>query len=405
VVPWQKRHPNGMGEQLEMAAPHLLFWVAFAALLYAYFGYPLCLFILARLRRRPPTAHQPEYRPHVTVVVAAWNEDAVIGGRIENILTQEYPADRLDVIVVSDASTDRTNEIVERAARETGRVRLVVTEERRGKSVALNVGVPAASGEVVVLTDANAVFERDAIAKLVGPLSDPGVGAVSGQLRYHAQTGTGETEGFYWRYEQRVKRLESALGSLVGANGSIYAIRRELFRQVGPLDVNDFRIPYEILLQGHAVVLEPRAISYEDPAANLWAEYRRKVRIMSRAIPTMLSLIPATIARGRIVAFWQLISHKLLREVQGIFFGGMLVGALWGALLGSMLLTTMLVLQAALYLMGIMGWRLPSAGVWRPFRLAAHFDMIALASFGALGLWLTGRVTPTWQPGRGGTDG
>ena len=152
-------------------------------------------------------------------------------------------------------------------------------------------------------------------------------------------------------------------------------------------------------------MLEPRARSYEDPASGLWAEYRRKVRIMSRAIPTMLSLVPPTIARGRVIALWQLISHKVLREVQGIFFGGMLVGALWGALLGSVLLATMLLLQAVLYLMGIMGWRLPPAGVWRPFRLAAHFNMIALASFGALALWLTGRVRPTWQPGRGGTDG
>jgi cellulose synthase/poly-beta-1,6-N-acetylglucosamine synthase-like glycosyltransferase len=377
----------------------LIFLSALAFLCYAYFGYPIIL-ALSAIGRRQRTVALQGYRPAVTVVLAAWNEDHTIADKIENTLGQQYPPELLDMIVVSDGSTDGTDEVVERYTVTTGRLRLLRTERRQGKSLALNLGVPAAKGEIVVLTDANATFAPDAVARLVEPFADARVGAVSGELKYRTAGGLDEGEGAYWRYEQRVKFLESALGSLVGANGSIYALRRELFRPLRAVDVNDLRIPYEVLLQGYAVVLEPAAVSHEPPAPSLWAEYRRKVRIMSRAIPTILGLALPTLTRGRIALFWQLISHKLLREVQAIFFAGMLVGAAWGALLGDSILSVFLAGQLALYLAGAFAWAFPRVAP-RPLRLAAHFDMIVLASFAALGLWLTGRVRATWQPARG----
>jgi cellulose synthase/poly-beta-1,6-N-acetylglucosamine synthase-like glycosyltransferase len=342
----------------------------------------------------------PNGRPPVTVVLAAWNEAATIADKIENTLNQSYPAELLEMVVVSDGSTDGTDEIVERYAASTGRVRLLRTGGQQGKSMALNLGVPAARGEIVVLTDANATFAPDAVARLVKRFSDSRVGAVSGELKYRTSGGLDEGEGAYWRYEQRVKLLESALQSLLGANGSIYAIRRELFRPLRAVDVNDLRIPYEVLLQGYAVVLEPAAVSYERPAPSLWAEYRRKVRIMSRAIPTVLKLAGPTLGRGRIVLCWQLVSHKLFREIQAVFFLGMLVGGAWGALLGDGLLSVVLAGQLALYLGGALCWAYPGLRP-RSLGLAAHFDMIVLASFAALGLWLTGRVRATWRPARG----
>jgi len=383
---------------------HLLAWGALAALFYAYFGYPALLAILARLRPFRPAPDDDH--PTITMIVAAWNEEDVIGEKIENTLAQDYPADLLDLIVVSDGSTDGTEEIVDRCAANTRRVRLLRSGGRRGKSAALNIGAAAASGDVLVMTDANAMFESDAIGHLVAPLADPAVGAVSGQLRYRSGEGTEVTEGAYWRYEQVVKRLESALGSLLGANGSIYALRRDLYRPILPRDVSDFRVPYEVLLQGPAVVLEPRAISWETAAPDLWAEYRRKVRIMSRAIPMMLAFIVPTLVRGRLLALWQVVSHKLLREVQGVFFLGMLAGAGWGAAQRDLPLTAFLVGQLVLYGLGALGWAFPAAARLRPARLAAHFDMIVLASVTALAQWVTGRVRSTWQPvrapGRGG---
>lgn len=392
-----------------MTAPASIAWGALCIFLYGYFGYPLLLTALARFRKAGPLVLS-EIQPRVTMVVAAWNEDQVIAEKIENTLALDYPPGKLDLLVVSDGSTDRTDEIVESYAQRpvlsavegTARVRLLHTAGRQGKSAALNLGVPEASGEIVVLTDANALFQKDAVARLVRPFADSRVGAVSGQLRYHQGTSLGEGEGAYWRYEQAVKRSESALRSLLGANGSIYAIRKSLFRPVHPRDVNDFRIPYDALLQGYWVVLEPEAVSLEHTAGNLWAEYRRKVRIMARAIPMMLALVWPTLARRRLLVLWQLLSHKLLREIQGLFFLGALGGAAWGAMSRDLWLSGFLAAQVALYLLGTLGWALPSAFRWRPARLAAHFNMIALASVAALWLWLTGRVRPTWAPARPG---
>jgi len=382
-----------------MTAAAIISWGALAILLYAYFGYPLLLALIGTVRRpRPIAAH--DIRPTVTMVLAAWNEEAVIGEKIENTLAQEYPPGLLDLIVVSDGSTDKTDEIVRGYAERTGRVRLLHTRGREGKSVALNIGVPQARGEIVVLTDANAIFQPEAVARLVAPFADSRVGAVSGQLRYRGAEGIGEGEGVYWKYEQAVKRAESRLHSLLGANGSIYAIRRELFRPVHPRDVNDFRIPYQALLEGQAVVLEPEAVSFEHTAGSLGSEYRRKVRIMARAIPMMLALLLPTLVRGRLLVLWQLLSHKLLREVQGVFFLFALAGAAWGITRGDLSLTVFLGAQAALYLLGIIGWVVPPRARVRPLRLAAHFDMIALASAAALWLWLTGGVRATWTPAR-----
>ncbi len=384
-----------------MTAAAIICWGGLAVLVYAYFGYPLALAALGRLRRPRPIS-DGDILPAVTMVVAAWNEEAVIAEKIENALAQQYPPDRLDLIVVSDGSTDRTDEIVEEYAQRTGRVKLLRTRGREGKSAALNLGTPAARGEIVVLTDANAILQPEAVARLVRPFADPRVGAVSGQLLYRQAEGLGEGEGVYWRYEQAVKRAESALHSLVGANGSIYAIRKELFRPVHPRDVDDFRIPYQALLEGYAVVMEPEAVSFEHAAGTLGGEYRRKVRIMATAIPMMLALMWPTLARGRLLVLWQLFSHKVLREVQGAFFLATLAGAVWGAAAGDGALLGFLAAQMALYLLGAIGWAAPAAARCRPLRLAAHFDMIALASIAALWLWLTGRVRATWTPSRAG---
>jgi glycosyltransferase involved in cell wall biosynthesis len=382
----------------QAAAAHILAWGALAVLCYAYVGYPALLFLVG-LAGRERRLQGPLFHPSVSVILAAWNEAAVMADKIENTLNQSYPSEKLELIVVSDGSTDATDEIVERYARETGRVKLLHTQGREGKSVALNIGVSAATGDVLVMTDANAIFEQDAVVRLVESLADAEVGAVSGVLRYR-NAGLSDTESAYWRYEQRVKGLESRLGLLLGANGSIYAIRRELVPPLHPRDVNDFRVPYEALLRGYAVVLEPGAISSEPAAPSLFAEYRRKVRIMSRAIPMMIALVWTTLRHGRIVVLWQLISHKLLREVQGVFFVAMLLGASWGLMLDDVSLSAFAAGQAALYLLGALGWTVPAIGRFRPARLAAHFDMIVLASLMALGLCATGQVRSTWQPAR-----
>ncbi len=367
-----------------------LFWIGIGALGYAYLGYPMLLAAFwPLLRYRPKTG---TLSPALSMIVAAHNEAEVIGAKVENFLGLGCP-DRCELIVVSDASSDGTDEIV--SAFHDPRVALLRQEPQAGKSAALNRAVSSATGEILVFSDANSMFEQDALMKLTEPFADPSIGAVSGVLQY--RDGADSGEGLYWRYEQQVKRLESNAGRLLGANGAIYAIRRELYPLLHPLDVNDFRVPYEALMRGLRAVLVSQAIAVEQAAPTVKGEMARKVRIISRAIPMFLSLFPRTLAAGRPFVAWQLLSHKILREIQALFFVLMLVGAVWataartasgGYLLGAQILG---------YGVGAAGWAMPRLRRLRPIQAATYVTMIAVASILALMRWLSGRNRAVWQ--------
>jgi cellulose synthase/poly-beta-1,6-N-acetylglucosamine synthase-like glycosyltransferase len=379
---------------------HTVFWICLGLLLYAYFGYPLLLLLLGAFRGREAALQGEQTLPSVSLVIAAFNEARVIAHKIENSLSLDYPRELLETLVVSDASTDATDEIAHRYAFQG--VRLIRQPQRMGKTAALNMGVPAAQGEIVVLSDANAMYEPQAVRMLVSRFADERVGVVSGQLRYRPPEGqpAGSQERTYWLYEESVKRLESRLHSLLGANGSIYAIRRALFEPIiarRPL-VDDFTIPFDILLKGWQAVLEPRAVSWEAGAPSLGAEYRRKVRIMARAITTMLRGLRRSLNPPRPLIVWQLISHKLLREVQAVFFVGMLVSSGLLAAQGKSIYMVLLGGQALLYFLGALGTAFPRLCRLRPVALAGHISMIVLASIAALLVWASGRTRATWQP-------
>ncbi len=370
----------------------ILFWIGFGALAYAYLGYPLLLGLLAPLLGR--TFQEGEATPAVSLVVAAHNEAAVIAEKIENALALDYPADRLQLIIVSDASTDGTDEIVSNCG--DPRVALIRQEPQGGKSAALNRGVSGAVGDILVFSDANSMFSPGALCALARRFADPRVGAVSGVLQYGADSAhTGE--GLYWRYEQVVKGLESRTGRLLGANGAIFAIRRELFPTLHPLDVNDFRIPYQALLAGRAVVLAQDADAHEQTAPTVGGEMARKVRIMARALPMFFSLLPRTIWAGRPLVAWQLISHKILRETQAVFFLAMLVGAAWSAVAGGGIGHWLLGIQVLGYGIGTAGWASRRLRRLPPVKVATYVTMIAVTSIWAMVRWLSGRNRPTWQ--------
>jgi GT2 family glycosyltransferase len=283
----------------------LLFWIGLGALAYAYLGYPLLLAFVATILRQ--AFREAEQNPAVSLIVAAHNEAALISNKIENTFSLNYPADRLQLIVVSDASTDGTDEIVRRCR--DPRVTLLRQEPQAGKSAALNRGVEEATGEILVFSDANSMFSLGALRALVRPFADSRIGAVSGALEYEAD-GAHTGEGMYWRYEQVMKGLESRIGRLLGANGAIFAVRRELVPRLHPLDVNDFRIPYQALLEGRAAVLARAATASERAGPTVGGEMARKVRIMSRALPMFFSLLPPTLRAGRPLVAWQLLSQS-----------------------------------------------------------------------------------------------
>ncbi len=249
-----------------------LFWLSLGALVWTHALYPLAAGLLARVRTR--RVRKEAIEPQVTVIVAAYNEEPVIERRLENLLTLDYPADKLDVVVTSDASTDRTHELVERLG---DRVRLIVNP-RGGKVAAQNRAVRETDGEIVAFSDANATWAADALRQLVANFADPDVAYVCGRLVLEAADGSNR-EGIYWRYELAQREAESRLGSVTGGNGSIYAVRRSDYVEVDPKWGHDLSFPYRMVQAGRRAVYEPAAKAFEKPTPSNETEYRRKVRM------------------------------------------------------------------------------------------------------------------------------
>ena len=271
-----------------------LFWLALITLIYHYVGYPLVLLVLG-LRRREPL-RSANITPTVSLIISAYNEQEVIRQKLDNSLDLDYPSEQLEIIVASDGSTDRTPAIVREYA---GAVALYHYPQRRGKNAALNETVSRAHGEILVFTDANGMYRKDAVRKLVQHFADARVGCVCGELIYRNPTGNPVAEGYnhYWRYDQWLKKLESRLHSLLGANGSIFAIRRELNEPLNPRTSNDMVLPIKIAARGYAVLYEPEAISVEAGSAGEREELRRRSRIVARGLLGVWEVLPDIIRR------------------------------------------------------------------------------------------------------------
>jgi glycosyltransferase involved in cell wall biosynthesis len=267
-----------------MTVVEIAFWVSAALIVYTHVGYPLLLAVLARLR--PAPRYRAGEHPVVSLIVAAHDEQAVIEEKVRNALGLDYPAERLEVIVASDGSTDGTAQLARAAAQGESRVR-VMDLERGGKVKAQDAAVEAAGGEVLAFSDANALWKADALQALVRPFSDPQVGYVCGCLVYLAPGGSNQ-EGVYWRYENGVRALESRLASVTAGNGAIYAVRREAYMRLDPRTSHDLSFPFNLVKRGWRAVYEPAARAVERPVATLENEFRRKRRMMSHAWPAVL---------------------------------------------------------------------------------------------------------------------
>jgi biofilm PGA synthesis N-glycosyltransferase PgaC len=265
------------------AVDMLTFWVALALLAYVYVGYPLVAWLRASVHAQ--SLSQIPSEPLVTVVVVAYNEAQRIERRIENLLSLDYPREKLEIVIASDGSTDGTE--VRAGWFESAGVRVRAFDSRRGKAAVLNDVVPSSRGEIVVLADARQRFDRGTLRALVADFGDAHVGAVSGELVIRSRasdSGSTIADGasFYWRYEKFIRRNESRANSTVGATGAVYAIRRELFEQI-PDDtlLDDVLIPMKIISRGYRVVFEPAARAYDLPAASPRQEFVRKVRTIA----------------------------------------------------------------------------------------------------------------------------
>jgi cellulose synthase/poly-beta-1,6-N-acetylglucosamine synthase-like glycosyltransferase len=370
---------------------------------YSYAGYPLLVALLARLRRRP-APEPPSGHPSVSLLVAAYNEERVIAEKIENALALDWPRDRLEIVIASDGSTDRTNQIVESYA-DRG-VRLIAITPNQGKMNALNTCVPQCTGDIIVMSDANSIYAPDAIQWLVAGLNDPTVGAVCGELRYRNPDGSasGESEGLYWRYEKAIKRAESRFNSLIGANGSIYAIRKADYVPPPPDLMDDLTVPLLIATRhGKRTIYEPRAITTEEPGDNFQKEYRRKVRIITRAFYSLMRTAREWL--GRPALAFQVVSHKILRWFVPYFM------LLFLAANGAYLLAAgpvtwavaLLLAQIAFYLAALAGHlRSRRARIGKLLAIITYFCVVNVASLQGIYNYFVGKRYVTWKTIREG---
>ena len=262
-----------------------VFWVSLFVGIYPYAVYPLLAWLVGWARNRPVRSDSG-FTPRVTVVTAAFNEAAEIGATVRNKLEQDYPAQQLEIIVVSDGSNDGTDEILQRIAAADARVHFIRQEPRQGKTAALNQAVALATGDIVVFSDANSMYGRGALRALAGNFADPQVGYVTGRMLYTNPDGSlvGDGCSAYMRLENFLRAAETRCGSVVGVDGGIDAVRRSLYRPMRPDQLPDFVLPLDIVEQGFRVVYEPRAILAEQALQDDAAEYRMRVRVTLRAL-------------------------------------------------------------------------------------------------------------------------
>ena len=299
----------------------LFFYLSMSFLLYTYAGYPMLIFVWSRLFQKPIRKVYQKPEPMVSVIIAARDEEKRIKQRIENLFLQDYPANRIEIIVISDGSKDKTalivRSLIEKIDNKSDQffLKLIEITENKGKSNALNLGVAEARGDFIVFADVRQSYNNKAIRELVANFSDPEVGSVSGELLFVKKSTSSVRDeiGYYWNFEKKLRKMESAIHSVPGATGAIYAIRKELYPIV-PCRVilDDVFIPISIILRGYRNIFDSEALAFDIISKNFDIEKRRKVRTLVGNYQ-ILTLIPKALFPKNNKIFLNFLSHKIFR--------------------------------------------------------------------------------------------
>lgn len=388
-----------------MLALEIFFWVALLVVGYAYAGYGVVVYCLGRLKRalRPATGHPVhDLVPEVAVVVPAFNEAGCIGAKIANCQGLDYPRDSLKIVVVNDGSTDGTPEIARRFAG----VEVLHRPQRVGKAAAINHAMAHVTSPIVILSDANTLVNRTAVREIVRHYADPTVGAVAGEKRIRRRGGgsaVATSEGLYWRYESLLKRLDSELWTVVGADGGLLSYRRELFEPLEPDAIlDDFVLSLRIAAKGYRVVYEPAAYVVEDASASIAEELKRRIRIAAGGWQSMLRLRSLLALRRHAMLSFQYLSHRVLRwSVVPLLLLLLLptnVALAAAAGPAAQLYPSLLFGQMAFYGLALAGYLFDRRG----YRIKAlsvpyYFVVTNYAVLRGFGRFLAGRQPATWE--------
>ena len=387
---------------MELAAK-IVFWSSALAVVYAYVGYPLLLVLADRVRRRE--VRRGACEPTVSFIITAYNEERDLAAKLENTLALDYPREKLEIIVASDCSTDKTDDIARSFAARG--VRLHRQERRLGKTAAQNAAVELARGEVILFSDATTDYRPDVLRALVPNFADPTVGCVAGRLLYLDPESDGTNVGrgarAYWDYEVFLKERESRVNSLIGVSGCLYAVRRAAYVPLYIEAGSDFVIATKMVEQGLRAVYEPAAVCTEETNRRPGKEFRMRVRVITQTISDLARhramLNPL---RGGFYAV-QLLSHKVARYLVPFFLVATFAASAYLAAAGSYLYAAALAAQLCFYLAACAAWVLERAGVEsRLLSLPQYFVLANLAAVIAFYEYLRGERYTTWETARAG---
>jgi len=392
-----------------------LFWFSVICVLYTYIGYPFILMVIVFVKDKlfslfskystlhtglnsfNPAPHMlpTGFYPSVSIIIAAYNEDNVIRDKIEKILNLDYPPDKLEIIVASDASTDKTDDIVKEF---TSRgVILVRQKTRGGKTSVQNLAVKYAKGEILVFSDATTVFDNQALKKLVRNFKNPSVGCVGGEEYFVTSPGgISEEAGFFWKYERKLRRLESSFNTMIGVSGCIFAIRKELYERLDDTLIEDFVLPLKVAGRGFKVMCEREARAYEYPAKSVKDEFRRKARIVSGGINVVVKMKYLLNPFKYPALSFEILSHKICRWLVPLFMVSLLISNLflWN---DNAFFRAVLLLQLCFYALAFVGY------FYRKIKLLkfiSHFCLMNITAVLGMIRFIKGEKKVIWEPVR-----
>lgn len=373
-----------------------IFSISVAAIVYVYVGYPLLVYLVSRVRPRP--IKKAAFAPFVTVLITAYNEEKDIAAKLENTLEIDYPKEKLEILVVSDCSNDRTDEIVKSFANHG--VKLYRQPERSGKTMAQNAAVERADGEIILFSDATTMYQKDVLTEMLPSFADETVGCVAGKLIYvdDSSSNVGKGAKSYWSYETFLKETESRACSLIGASGCLYAVRKSVYQPMYPEACSDFLIATLVYEQGLRTIYEPRAVCTEETNRHADKEMRMRVRVISQTFTDLWrNRKMMNPFRSGFFAV-ELISHKLLRYAVPIFLFLIFLSSLALAFFNEFF-AVVFALQIAFYAIAFFGWLLERNGKKLGIlAIPLYFVLANLASLIGFYKFLRGERYARWEP-------
>jgi cellulose synthase/poly-beta-1,6-N-acetylglucosamine synthase-like glycosyltransferase len=376
-----------------------LFWVSAIFVFYTYFGYPILLWILTLFTKKE---HEPEDNlPSVSMIICAFNEEKRIRKKIENCFGIQYPPEKLEIIIISDASTDGTDRIIQSYADD--RLHFLRQEARQGKTKAQNAAIAAGKGEILVFSDVSTLLDSEAIRLLVSNFAESSVGLVSGEDWWYAEcaeTYVSECQSLYVRYEMLLRRLEAKLGSMVNASGCFYGVRGNLISELPDGTVDDLAVPFMVIRKGFRVSVDPRAVARVPKTASAEKEYGRRIRIVIGGLSSLFKNLDLLNPWKYKYVSFELISHKLFRWLVPIFLAGAFWSNVWLMKKHSFYILTMLG-QIIFYILGWAGYRRRNEeGSLRALSIPYFFCSSNLSIVTAWIRFLKGERKEIWEPSR-----